>query len=106
MNVQTENDNEPEVCNLDISFDLDDEKKCFDKSAHIKYESPVECASQDVGKYYAQTEQINRIVHDHETSEVFLNISFDHTDFEPISTEKKKNQRKKHIQYREVFPYY
>lgn len=86
MSVPMKNDNETEVCNLDISFDLSD---IFDKSAIIKHQSCVGNASEDV-ENDVQIEQSNENVHDHEAFEVSLNISFDCTDLEPISTTKKE----------------
>lgn len=96
MSVALKNDNQAKECNFDISFDLSDfidytiniKKQFIDKSEEIQHKPHIGCGSNDVEKNIIQTEETNENVPDR-TSEVSLNISFDYSDLEPISTEKK-----------------
>lgn len=96
MSVTMKNDKQAKECNFDISFDLSDfiedpiniEKKIVDKSEEIQHKPYIGSGSNDDEKNIIQADESNGNVHDHETSEVSLNISFDYSDLEPISTEK------------------
>lgn len=99
MSVYKKNDNQPKVCNLNISFELDDvieypisiEKSVINKSGKTQNMSHVELESNGDENYYGDSEQTDENIHDHETLKVkktLLNISFDCTDLEPILAEK------------------
>lgn len=85
-----ENDNEPKQCNLDISFDLSDfiDEQIGHDIERIQHESYVEFASDDNENNCVQTEETNENVHGDKTCEVSLNVSFDYSELEPISTGK------------------
>lgn len=88
-----ENENEQRVCNLDISFDLNDSvEEQLEKSENIQHESRVEYAGGD-GKMCIQSDEIN----DDEKFQVSLNISFDHSDLEPISNGNKSFSTPKQV---------